>query len=129
MSDSGQEGDSMWPGTVIRLDSVEPFAPEPSGDWTEGDAHPGRARIDAEITKSQLVRAAQLLAHVGQGPTRSIRAAFAGEARDTYDAAMRRLERLRGTQAEESLKLASLRVRLLLEEAERGHTLLSPPST
>jgi phytoene/squalene synthetase len=93
----------------------------------EDDARRSRARIDAEITNAQLMRAAQLLARVGQGPTRSIRAAFAGEARDTYEAAMRRLERLRGTSAEESLKLAGLRIRLLLEEAERGHTLLPPP--
>jgi phytoene/squalene synthetase len=125
MSDSGQEGDSMWPARPTR-EFVNTFVTDDAG---EEDAHPGRARIDAEITRAQLVRAAQLLAHVGQGPTRSIRAAFAGEARDTYEAAMRRLERLRGTQAEESLKLDSLRVRLLLEEAERGHTLLPPPAT
>jgi phytoene/squalene synthetase len=119
----------MWPSRLLTHDSVESFAPEHTGDSVEGDAGPGKARIDAEITRAQLVRAAQLLAHVGQGPTRSIRAAFAGEARDSYDAAMRRLEGLRGTYAEESLKLASLRVRLLLEEAERGHTLLPPPKS
>jgi phytoene/squalene synthetase len=125
MSDSGQEGDSMWPSALEARERVE-FAGVEAG---EEDARPGRARIDAEISKAQLVRAAQLLARVGHGPTRSIRAAFAGEARDSYDAAMRRLERLRGTQEEESLKLASLRIRLLLEEAERGHTLLPPPPT
>ena len=116
----------MWEGTRDDRVLAESFAEVGSG---EEDAQPARLRIDAEITEAQLGRAAQLLAYVGQGPSRSIRAAFAGEARDTYEAAMRRLDRLRGTQAAESLKLASLRVRMLLEEAERGHTLLPPPST
>lgn len=124
MSDSGRESDSVCPRTTSAHDPVESFAPPVEG---EGSAR-ARARIEAEITKAQLLRAAQLLTQVGHGPTRSIRAAFAGEARDAYDAAMRRLERLRGTQAEESLKLASLRVRLLLEEAERGHSFLPPSS-
>jgi hypothetical protein len=121
MSDSGRESDSVCPRTTSAHEPGESFAPPSEG---EGSAGACRARIEAEITRAELHRAAQLLSQAGNGPTRSIRAAFAGEARDTYDAAMRRLERLRGTQAEESLKLASLRVRLLLEEAERGQTLL-----
>jgi len=115
----------MWP-SALQAGKLAEYAGVGSG---EEDARPCRARIDAEISRAQLVRAAQLLARVGHGPTRSIRAAFAGEARDSYDAAMRRLEKLRGTAEEESLKLAGLRIRLLLEEAERGHTLLLPPPT
>lgn len=123
MSDTGKDGISMWPP---RPQDEKSSSSKPCAE--EEDAS-RRLKIDEEITRAELGRAEELLARVERGPTHSIRAAFAGEARDTYDAAMRRLERLRGTQAEESLKLASLRVRLLLEAAEQGHALLPHPPT